>query len=235
VVGCGLSSTEKAGVAACPYLEAGTRYVGFNGNGTHKRRHLRGRGYHLVGRSKKGWLPRAGFEVPNDAKGSWQSVQCFLKALVDLAEPFGLVVAAYHAAKHQWMPLAELVAMTRIATGRTWLKGSQLRVYAKEDYLARWRQYFANRLDFSFIPGGGDEDGIAVPVKDVQTAGKVPSINSAPELDTWMRKAKVTDVNLAKRLGVSRSYVSGQRSGRRLWSKAFQAKVKAVLAAGSFE
>jgi hypothetical protein len=154
-------------------------------------------------------------------------VQRFLKALRGLAEPFGLVVAAYHPAQHQWKPLGDLVAMTRTAAGRGWLRGCQLRVYTREDYLARWRRYFANRLGFSAIPGGGDED--VVPVKDPETAGAVPTIGSALELDAWMRKAKVTDAALAARLGVSRSYVSGLRSGRRPWSKAFQGKLALML------
>jgi hypothetical protein len=225
VVGGALGSSEKGG-AACPYLEPGVRYVGFNGNGKYKHRHLRGRGYSLVGRSKKGWLPRAGFTVPADAKGEWKSVQRFLNELLGLAEPFGLVVAAYHPAQRQWKPLEDLVAMTRTAAGRGWLRGCQLRVYTREDYLARWRQYFANRLGFSAIPGG-DED--VVKVKDVKTAEEGPTIGSALELDAWMQNAKVTDAALAAKLGVSRSYVSRLRSGRRPWSKAFEGKLALVL------
>jgi hypothetical protein len=173
--------------------------------------------------------------VPPDAKAAGKAMQRFLKDLLGLAGPFGRVAAAYHPERRQWKPLADLAAMTRTPAGRAWLRGCLLRVYAPEDYLARWRQYFANRLGFSVIPGGDDEDAAAAPVKQVETVGALPIINSALELDALMREAGLTDAALAARLGLSRSYVSGQRSGRRPWSKAFQAGVAALLAARAKE
>jgi transcriptional regulator with XRE-family HTH domain len=44
-----------------------------------------------------------------------------------------------------------------------------------------------------------------------------------------MRTAGLTDQQLADRVGVSRSYVSRLRSGRRPWSSTFQEKVMAAL------
>jgi hypothetical protein len=62
-----------------------------------------------------------------------------------------------------------------------------------------------------------------------EAAGQTTSVGSALELDRWMRWTGLTDRELAARLGLSRSYVSGQRSGRRRWSRTFEEKVTAVV------
>jgi hypothetical protein len=116
--------------------------------------------------------------------------------------------------------------MARGRAGRAWLGRCQLRVFAEEGYLGRWRGYFADRLGFSFIPGDGDEGG---PRPAAGSAG--PAVESAADLDLWMRRTGVTDRQLAARVGRSRSLVSAYRSGRRRWSAAFQCQVAAVVAA----
>jgi hypothetical protein len=218
------ASDGKAGgqTVGCPFLEGGKRYVGFNGNGKHKRRHLRGRGYRLLGKSGRGWLAKAAYEVPTEAKALLKTLRNFLLDLRALAEPFGLVVAGYDSMTKTWEPLAEMVAMTRTAGGLAWLRRCQLRVYTTDDYLARWRQYFAARMGFSTIPGDANESNTSpAPQPAVQKIG------SAIELDRWMRRVGVTDAALAQQLGLSRSYVSRQRSGRSTWSKRFGSKVEA--------
>jgi hypothetical protein len=212
--------------SACPFLAPGQRYVAFGGNGGYKRRHLRGRGYALLGRTGGGWLHRAGFITPADEKGRWAAVRRFLLALQGLAGPFGLVVAAWHPGKKEWRPLEDLLVMARGRAGRAWLGRCLLRVFAPEDYLARWRSCFAARLGLSCIPGDGDEGG---PRPAAGSGG--PAVESAADLDLWMRRAGVTDRQLAARLGRSRSLVSAYRSGRRPWSAAFQDRVAAVVAA----
>jgi hypothetical protein len=215
------------GIAACPYLEAGKRYVGFNGNGSRKRRHLRGRGYHLVGKTGRGWLWRAGCEVPEHKKGRWQAVRRFLTTLQQLPGAFGLVAGGWHPVEKKWRPLSELLALTRTPAGRAWLDACKLRLYAPEDYLLRWRGYFSDRLGLTHVPGGSDEGEPAC-----GPDGGVPAVRveSAADLACWMARVGLTDRQLADRLEVSRSYVSGQRSGRRPWSKRFEAKVAAVVA-----
>src|SRR5262249_19826108 len=159
-------------------------------------------------------------------KGRWKAVRRFLTALQGLAAPFGLVVAAWHPGQRQWHCLEDLLVMARGPAGRAWLGRCQLRVFAPEDYLARWRRCFADRLGLSCIPGEGDEGG---PRPAAGSGG--PAVESAADLDLWMRRTRVTDRQLAARLGKSRSLVSGYRSGRRPWSAAFQAQVAAVVAA----
>jgi hypothetical protein len=213
-------------IAACPYLEPGKRYVGFNGNGGYARQHLRGRGYHLVGQNGRGWLWRAGFAVPNEeGEGPWEAVRGFLKELRRLCRPFGLVAAGWHHRRRRWLSLDDLIGLTRTPAGRARLSACVLRVYAPEDYLVRWRGVFAERLGFSFIPGDGDEG------QPAPGPGAGAAVASAADLDDWMRGVGMTDRRLAGRMGVSRSFVSGYRSGRRPWSPKFQNRVTAAIAA----
>jgi hypothetical protein len=201
--------------------------VSFNGNGSYRRRHLRGRGYRLLGKTGQGWLSRAGFEVPEEEKGRGQAVRRFLTELGKLPLAFGLVAGGWHAQRREWRSLEDLIRLTGTPAGRTWLNECKLRVYAPEDYLLRWRNYFAERLGLTHIPGDAAEGESAPrPHAEVQ----VTRIESAADLTCWMSRVGLTDQRLADLLGLSRSYVSGQRSGRQPWSKQFQAKVAAVVA-----
>jgi hypothetical protein len=67
-----------------PALAKNEKYVGFNGNGAYRRKWLRGRGYHLVGRNKGGWLQKAGYKVADDMKTQRQQVREFLTNLAAL-------------------------------------------------------------------------------------------------------------------------------------------------------
>jgi hypothetical protein len=221
LVGGQPDSKGAKGIAACPYLEKGGRYVAFNGNG---RRSRRGRGYQLIGNTGKGWLSRAGFSFDDNA-AAWGAVRGFLMTLGKLSVPFGLVAAGWHRGEKRWRPLEEMINLTRTPAGRAWLNGCSLRVYGPEDYAARWRRYFADRLGLSDIPGGGDES----PPPAVETS---PDIGSAADFDVWKARAGLTDRQVAEALGLSESYVSRQRAGRRRWSKAFEAQVMAAIADG---
>jgi hypothetical protein len=213
-------------IAVCPLLEKGERYVAFNGNGRHRRRHLRGRGYSLIGKTGQGWLSRCGLAIPDDEAAKWTAVRSFLVELGSLAVPFGLVAAGWNARKRQWRSLADMIALTRTPAGRTWLNSCRLRVFTPEDYLTRWRAYFADRLGFSVIPGDGGEGDTAPPTDARSTA-----VESAEDLDLWMRRQGMTTKELAEAVGLSRRLVSAYRSGRRPWSRAFKASVARVLAA----
>jgi hypothetical protein len=75
------------GVAPCPYLGDRGRYVGFNGNGSGRKRRLHGRGYRpLV------WMRKAAYEIPEGSNARWRQVRLFLRDLGRLGESFGLVV-----------------------------------------------------------------------------------------------------------------------------------------------
>jgi hypothetical protein len=105
--------------------------------------------------------------------------------LQKLVEPFGLAATGLHLKKQKWHALDDRIGMTKTPAGQTWLNGCKLRVYGPEDYLICWRRYFAGRLGFSVIPGGGDE-GEPVPAADDDGVTK---IESATHLDCWTRRA----------------------------------------------
>ncbi|HKB39157.1 MAG TPA: helix-turn-helix transcriptional regulator, partial [Gemmataceae bacterium] len=82
------------------------------------------------------------------------------------------------------------------------------------------------RLGFSVIPGDGGEGDAAPP-----TDARPTTVESAEDLDLWMRQQGMTTRELAEGVGLSRRLVSAYRSGQRPWSRAFAARVTGVLAA----
>jgi hypothetical protein len=217
---------EGARVGVYPQLQAGQSYVGFNGNASKRRNRYAGRGYRLIGRQYMGWLNRAGYDIPADKKGQWKAVAGMLKDLDALAVRFGLVVAGWHPEKKQWKSLAEMRAIVEHRDGQRWLDSCLLRVYTPADYLVRWRKHFAERMGFTAIPGGQEEE-IAVSGAEPETPGNSPAL----ELDRWMNQVGLSNEQLASKLKVSAAWVSKQRSGKSRWSKGFEEKLKAVQAA----
>lgn len=202
--------------APCSFLQPGRRYVGFNGNGRRGRAHLRGQGYRLL--SGYGWLARAAYDLPEDEKGPWAQVRCFLKDLGVLAEQFGLVAAAWHSRRGEWLRLAELLGLLRSESGRAWLGRCVLRVYTEEDYLPRWRQFFAQRMGFSVIPESEQERPA---VHD--------DVGSRAGLLEYLGRHGISAATLAQQLGVSRALVSLHLAGKRPWTEAWQGRIAAWI------
>jgi hypothetical protein len=203
------------GVAPCPCLAAGGRYVGFNGNGGARRRHLRGRGYRpLV------WMRKAAYGRLGEGKALWRGVRAFLQDLGRLGERFGLVVAAWHPKQCVWRALAELPALTRTAAGRAWLRGCLLRVYTGEDFLVRWRRLFAAGMGFSVIPDTNREQAVE---EGSPTASREAFL-------AYLARKGVSPAELARALGVSRSLVSQHLSGKRAWTASWQERLASWVA-----
>jgi hypothetical protein len=197
-------------VSPCPYQEKGKRYVGFNGNGGRRRKHLRGRGYKpLV------WMRKAAYDVPEASKPLWRQVRTFLGDLGRLATLFGLVVAAWHPKECAWRQLAELPPLTRASGGRAWL-----RVYAEDDFLVRWRRLFAARMGFSVIPDTAQEEA----------AQPQSPIVSREAFQAYLSRKGVSPAELARQMGLSRSQVSRHLSGGRGWSASWTKRVTRWLA-----
>lgn len=145
----------------CPLLPDGQKFVAFNGNGSHKRPEMHGRGYRLEGKTGKGWLYRIGHHIPQDSKAKWEVIRTFFADLKSIKEPFGLSAFGHHAAcaragEQAWRSLGELIQMTRSNAGRAWLRGCTIRIFAPEDYLIRWRRYFLGKLGFTGNWAGQD-------------------------------------------------------------------------------
>jgi hypothetical protein len=199
-----------------PGLQDGDRYVGFNGNGGVKRERFRGRGYRILG--DKGWLVRARYVSLGEAAAPWQQVRSFLKDLQEVVELFGLVVAGRHKRSGEWLGLADLLERARTEAGRKWLAECVLRVYTEEDYLLRWRRVIAERMGFAIIPDRDQE----------HQAAATPS-GSAVQLLAYLRNAGISQKELARELGVSKSLLSQYLNGRKTWTTSWEERLNAWL------
>ena len=190
------------GDSVCPLLDAEQDYVAFGGNlGDHC-----GRGYRLVGTT--GWLPRCGFPIEQnlDTERMWNWTGVLLDDLQKLSEWFDFVVAGLDT-NGSWRSLAELCEMVRSRQCPSRLGKCSLRVFAPSDYLTRWRFWFADRLGYSFIPGGTWSE---------QTLNVAPERSRpAPEtLKARMRLCRITGKQVARLLGWDPSKVSRQLNNR---------------------
>lgn len=200
-----------------PELQIGKRYVGFNGNGGRRLRRLHGRGYRILGQYS--WPIRAMY-IPDSETETLAQVRRFLKDLMQVSSLFGLIVAGRHRRTGEWLGLADLLDRTRSPAGCKWLSQCVLRIYTEEDYLRRWRKFFADRMGFSVIPDRDQEPKVVA----------TPSA-SPVQLMAYLRKAGVSRQELARSLGVSESLLSQYMNGHKDWSMAWQARVEAWVAA----
>jgi hypothetical protein len=202
----GGSSTRNA----CPYLQKGQRYVGFNGNGKGRRQRLHACGYKLFA-----WMRKAAYQLANSAKERWRQVRLFLRNFTKPASLLGFTVAAWHPRDCTWLPLADLMPLTKTSAGRTWLRHCLIRVYTGEDYLIRWRQFFASRLGFSVIPAYDRDQAIA----------KQAPTDSPQAFLAYLNRQGVSASILAEQLGVSRTLVSLHLSGKRRWTPSWTKRI----------
>jgi hypothetical protein len=115
------------GLVPCPLLNPAGRHCGFNGN---RKRH--GMGYRLM--TPGGWLAKAGYDLAD--------VKPLLDDLAGLAGPLGLTVVGLHGQSGRWFSLDQLRGLPLVVGGRRLLDERHLRVYAGDDYLARWDAFF---------------------------------------------------------------------------------------------
>ncbi len=215
LIGGQVSQTEwSIASSLCPFLKRGVRYVGFNGNGSGKKK----RKYHGRGYSLWSWMTRVGYALSDDAETRWQCVQRFFKDLDHLCHRFGFIVAGWHPRNHDWLSFGCMKNLLRSSQGRRWLASCRIRIYTEADYLHRWRQLFAERSGFSIIPGLDREENIE--------SGPTDSRNNFLE---FIRVNKVTQKALAKQLEVSPSLVSKYLTGKRTWSEKWSNKLKVWL------
>jgi hypothetical protein len=212
VAGKGATGKGTYAVEHYPGLEEGRRYVGFNGNGGKGRRRLHGRGYRLL--SDYGWLTRARFVSLEEEESPWEGVRSFLKDLMQVSAQFGLIAAGRHRTTNEWLALADLLERTRTSSGRKWLAQCLVRIYTEEDYLSRWRRRIAECMGFSVIPDRDQE----LPV--VRSGAGSPA-----QLLAYLCDAGISQGQLARELGVSRSLLSQYMNGSKSWTKGWQERV----------
>lgn len=200
---------------ACPFLERGKNYVGFNGNAKPNRKV---QGYRL-----KTWLHFAGYEKASLTNLA-EPYREFLNNLHSLSGDFGLTVGGYRTDLGEWQPMNRLLELSQSTAGLRWLDKCVVWVYAPEDYLTRWRGLFATKMGFFLIPGGDVVVTSATSMTDSTT-----HITSALELCCWLRQNGMTARALAEALGVSAATVSYYVTGRRPLSLKFRDKLEDYL------
>jgi hypothetical protein len=187
---------------ACRLLAPSVGFIAFAGNGKNW-----GRGYRLAT-----WLRRAGFAVPvpEDEAGFCAQVRAFLKAVAALAGPLGIVPVGVRG--HEVFDLEQLRELARLGQPRPLhtLHSLCLRFYLPEDYLARWR-LAAGAVAGHAAPEPGPGEGLV-------------------ELRVALRRAGVSQGELAACLGRGRTYLNKLLNGGKPWPNELLTKARAFLA-----
>jgi hypothetical protein len=194
--------TRTGASFTCRLLAPSVGFVGLNGNGKYW-----GRGYRLAT-----WMRRSGFPVPEDEGGFRAGVRAFLREVAGLAALLGIVPVGVRG--HEVFDLEQLMELARLSQPRPLqkLRSLCLRLYVREDYLARWRRLATEAVAGHAAPEPGPGEGLV-------------------ELRVAMRRAGVSQGELATHLGRSRSFVTKLLNGRKPWPKGLLARARAFLAA----
>ena len=171
----------------CPLLDAHGRYVSFNGN---KKR--RGCGYLLL--SEHGWLAKAG--------RSSSELRLFLQDLEQLARQLELIVVGLRASGGQarWLNLNEMQAFAN-SRAEDALRRVHVRVYADENCVARWDEFFGWPPPDVLIDQG--------------------NLDARSELQSLMRRHAVSRKVMAAAMGKDPSAISKILNGKRLCTPEF--------------
>jgi hypothetical protein len=197
--------TRTGASFVCRLLAPPVGFVGFNGNGRNW-----GRGYRLAT-----WMRRAGFPVPDGEREFRARVGAFLKEVAGLAGLLGIVPVGVRG--HEVFDLEELREMARLAQQRPLhtLRSPCLRLYVREDYLARWRQLAAEAVTGHASPEPDPGQGLV-------------------DLRVALRRAGVKQGELAAHLNRSRSFVNKLLNGKP-WPEELLARTRAFLASRGHE
>jgi hypothetical protein len=216
------------GTILCPLLDRHKEYVQFNGN----LRKQPGSGYLIAGNRRQqtdnqgGWLGRVGY--PMRENRSIERVRQYVRSLANdlasLSESLGLVVGSIR--KNQtWCSIIEIVEIAERGSDAelSHLLDSPLRIYGPKDYLTRWRHLIAQKLGFSFIPGGTWNE----PPNSNATANiDLPSMEMVRE---QLNRKNIQQKTLADAIGWTESRVSRQLSGKSKSSQVFISTVANYL------
>jgi hypothetical protein len=209
----------------CPLLQASGRYVGFNGNGLR-----RGLGYLIVGRKKdRGWLARCGYVRAGDSKEKWTGrkgigrlARRFLRELNEVAGLLGLTVVGLVRTTGSWLTLAQVQEIAALSNGLKSLDPIHLRIYGPEDYLDRCRHVLAERGSFSAIPGADDSQ--------TQMDADALLLDAGVDLRVRLQGAGLSQDDLARHLGKSKSFISQLLSGKKNWPAGMRERAQAYIA-----
>jgi hypothetical protein len=203
--------TAGASATPCPFLTHGQEYVAFDGQGNFRGRY-RGAGYRLVVRASNACYTGAATAAPRRV-----NVACrrYLRDLASLHEEFGLVVA-FRCRDDVWRSLEEALQLSR-STENWRLRDALVHVYGPADYAERWGRILRGRARV-------ERRGIDCPHNRVEKPGVVR--HDGTWLRAWLEKLGLSLRQAAREIGVSPSYLSMVRSGKRPLSPALKTKAE---------
>jgi hypothetical protein len=193
--------TRRGSSFVCRLLAPSVGFVAFAGNGKYW-----GRGYRIAT-----WMRRSGLPVPEDKGGFRAGVRAFLQEVAGLAALLGIVpVGAWG---DEALDLDQMMELARLGQRRPLhqLRSLCLRFYVREDYLTRWRQLAGEAVAGHAAPSEPDTEGGPL------------------ELRVALRRAGVSQGELAAHLGRSRSFVTKLLNGKP-WPEGLLAQARAFLA-----
>jgi hypothetical protein len=207
---------------ACPRLRPDGRYVTFSGNGLR-----RGLGYLIVGKEWRGWLARCGYTLALGEEPKWtgkdgigSATRAFLDDLGEVSRLLGLTVVGLARGTGEWLDLKRIREIAELPNGLDRLNEIHLRVYGPLDYLERVRELLAERGQFSAIPGASNSKVPAVGVL----------LNDADlDLRVRLKRAGLSQDDLARHLGVSKSFVSKLLNGKKAWPEGMWQRAEALF------
>jgi hypothetical protein len=151
----------------------------------------------------------------------------FLGELDEVAQLLGLTVVGLARTTGAWLTLAQVQEVAGLSGGWKALNQIHLRVYGPEDYLERCRGVLSERGGFSAIPGA---DGSPIlPDSDL------PPGDVAADLRVRLRRAGLSQDDLARHLGKSKSFISQVLNGKKPWPPGLRERAEAFVAGGGEE
>jgi hypothetical protein len=214
LIGNQVSGEKPNTPVKCPLLAPNGRYVTFGGNGNRA-----GMGYTIVGKQGKGWLNKCGFPVSDDFPALRKATKDFFANLNKVVQILGLTIVGLQptAGGVQWLTIGDLCQMVKSRACWRALTTLHLRVYGPEDYLDRIRVCMEQAGDFTIIPGGNaDNEPIAATGQGSDLAG-------------LLARLKITQVEIAKRLGITQPSVSDFVNGVRPWPERVRQGVEEII------
>ena len=214
VIGNRVPGIRPQSLVQCPYLGFNGHYVVFGGNGRRA-----GMGYTIVGKKGKGWLSRCGFQTLDDIPSLRKATMKFLAGLSTLAHLLDLKVVGLlpTADNFQWRSLDELLGMAGSKACWPKLAAVHLRIFGPENYADRIRACLAEAGGFALLPNGAGDGKTNTPA------------SSDSDLVVSLARWKITQTEIAKRLGITQPSVSDFMHGRRRWPERVRQEVGKMI------
>ena len=182
-----------------------------------------------MGKKSTGWLAKCGCVTAVEGQPEWTGqdgisgvTRAFLSDLAEIARLLGLTVVGLTRTTGEWLDLNRMMGIAELPNALNSLREIHLRVYGPEDYLDRCRRLLAERGQFLTIPGGGVNETVP------DTAPLLGDANL--DLKVRLRRAGLTQQDLASHLGVSAAFVSKVLNGKRPWPEGLRERAEAFVA-----